>query len=422
MPQTTPEQTIADLSRLLEVSRHLGATVELQPLLEGIEQAALDVLGCERASVFLYDRPANELYSKLATGVQEIRFPADRGIAGESAQQRAIVNVPDAYADARFNPEVDRTTGYRTRSILTLPMTGHDGALMGVLQLLNKTTGVFTENDEELATTLGALAGVALQRQLLLEAFAEKQKLEHDLNLAREIQQGALPDSAPHLEGFDVAGWNLPADQTGGDAYDFVDVGGGRVGVILGDATGHGIGPALVVVECRALIRALVSTTQDISQILGTANTLLKADLQDNRFVTLCFAFVDPSSSTLTYASAGHGPSLHYRAAADEFDELPVSGPPLGILDGVPYEPGPPIPMGHGDLLVLMTDGFFEYARADDEQFGVERIHEVLRAYRHEPCAVMIQRLYEAVMAFADGAPQLDDLTIIIVRKHALDS
>ncbi len=422
MKPLSSEQTIADLSRLLEVSRHLGATVELKPLLEGIEQAAPEVLGCERASVFLYDRPANELYSKLATGVQEIRLPADRGIAGEAAQRCAIVNVPDAYADSRFNPEVDRATGYRTRSILTLPMTGHDGELMGVLQLLNKTTGVFTKNDEDLATTLGALAGVALQRQLLLEAFAEKQKLVHDLNLAREIQQGALPDRAPPLEGFDVAGWNLPADQTGGDAYDFVEDDAGRVGIMLGDATGHGIGPALVVVECRALIRALVSSTGDLSQILATTNTLLKADLQDNRFVTLCFAFVDPASSTLTYASAGHGPSLHYRAADDEFDELPVSGPPLGVLDDMAYVPGPPVPLGPGDLLVLMTDGIFEYARADDEQFGIERVHDVLRACRHEPCAVMIQRLYDAVMTFSEGAPQLDDLTVIIVKKQALDA
>ncbi len=422
MKPLSSEQTIADLSRLLEVSRHLGATVELKPLLEGIEQAAPEVLGCERVSVFLYDRPANELYSKLATGVQEIRLPADRGIAGEAAQRCAIVNVPDAYADSRFNPEVDRATGYRTRSILTLPMTGHDGELMGVLQLLNKTTGVFTKNDEDLATTLGALAGVALQRQLLLEAFAEKQKLVHDLNLAREIQQGALPDRAPPLEGFDVAGWNLPADQTGGDAYDFVEDDAGRVGIMLGDATGHGIGPALVVVECRALIRALVSSTGDLSQILATTNTLLKADLQDNRFVTLCFAFVDPASSTLTYASAGHGPSLHYRAADDEFDELPVSGPPLGVLDDMAYVPGPPVPLGPGDLLVLMTDGIFEYARADDEQFGIERVHDVLRACRHEPCAVMIQRLYDAVMTFSEGAPQVDDLTVIIVKKQALDA
>ena len=200
------KRTIADLTHLLDVSRQLGATVELQPLLESIERAALKVLGCERASVFLYDRTANELYSKLATGVEEIRFPADRGIAGEAAQQRTTINVEDAYADDRFNPDVDRQTGFRTRSLLTVPMSGYDGSLMGVLQVLNKRGGAFTTSDEHLAHTVGALAGVALQRQLLLEAYAEKQKLEHDLSLAREIQQSALPTAPPRLDGFDIAG------------------------------------------------------------------------------------------------------------------------------------------------------------------------------------------------------------------------
>ena len=412
-------RTIENLTQLIDVSRQLGATVELRPLLESIERAALHVLGCERASVFLFDRTTNELYSTFATGVSEIRFPADRGIAGEAALGRVTINVPDAYADPRFNADVDQKTGFRTRSILSLPMTGYDGELMGVLQLLNKASGPFTANDENVAETLGALAGVALQRQLLLEAYAEKQRLEHDLNLAREIQQGALPTGPPSLHGFDIAGWNLPADQTGGDAYDFITADPGRVGVVLGDATGHGIGPALVVVECRALIRALASTTSDLARILGTANSLLKDDLQDNRFVTLCLAFVDAMTSSLTYASAGHGPLLHYRAAADEFVELPVSGPPLGILEGIAYEPGPVVAMAPGDLFVLMTDGFFEYQRLDDEQFGIEAVEDVLRTHRHESSARIIERLYDAVTRFAEGAPQLDDLTIVIVKRAA---
>lgn len=357
MIDRTHEQTIADLSRLLEVSRHLGATVELAPLLAGIEDAALDVLRCERASVFILDKTKGELFSKVATGDREIRFPADRGIAGESAERRAVINVPDAYADPRFNRDIDQATGFRTRSILTLPMTGHDGELMGVLQLLNKKAGTFTADDEELARTLGALAGVALQRQLLLEEYAAKRKLVHDLEVARNIQQSILPDTAPPCDGFDIAGWNRPADQTGGDAYDFIDLGNGRVGIAAGDATGHGIGPALVAVECRALIRALSSHTSDLARILATTNSLLHQDLAGSRYVTLCLALLDVTTSTMSFASAGHGPVLHYRAATDTFDELEVSGPPLGLFDGMTYPPPPPIHLASGDLFVVPTDG-----------------------------------------------------------------
>jgi phosphoserine phosphatase RsbU/P len=419
VPDLSPERTIANLSRLLEVSRHLGATIELQPLLEGIERAALDVLRCERATVFILDKAAGELFSRLATGGQVIRFPADRGIAGEAAQRMAVINVPDAYADPRFNPGIDKTTGFHTRSILALPMIGHDGELMGVLQLLNKTSGAFTPNDEELARTLGALAGVALQRQLLLEEYAKKRKLVHDLEIAREIQQGILPGAAPACEGFDIAGWNLPADQTGGDAYDFIEVGNGRVGIIAGDATGHGIGPALVAVECRAVIRALAASTADIAYILATTNTLLARDLGGSRFVTLCMAFLDVPSATISFASAGHGPLQYYRAASDTFEELAISGPPLGLFDGMSYPPPPPIHMAAGDMFIVPTDGFYEYARQDGEFFGNVRIQEVMRAHRAESCATMAQRLYDAVIAFADGAPQLDDMTIVIVKKTA---
>ena len=417
VPQASPEQTIADLTRLLDVSRQLGATVELDPLLQAIEQAALEVLDCERASVFLHDQSRRELFSTVATGVHEIRFPDDRGIAGEAAQQRTVINVPDAYADARFNPDIDVATGFRTRSILTLPMVGHDGELMGVLQLLNKKVGSFDANDEHLAHTLGALAGVALQRQLLLEAYAEKRKLERDLNLARTIQQGVLPDEAPSIPGFEIAGWNRPADQTGGDVYDFIELIEGQLGLIVGDATGHGIGPALVAVECRALIRALALSTADLSHILGTTNRLLEQDMRDSRFVTLCLGFIDIATATLRFASAGHGPLLYYRAARDQFEELEVSGPPLGLFGGMTYDPPPAVQMATGDMLVLLTDGFYEYAREGDEQFGVDRVKQVLHAHRAEPCRAMIDRLYEAVQAFAAGAPQMDDMTVVIVKK-----
>lgn len=417
MQDGSPEQTISDLSRLLDVSRQLGATIELRPLLEGIERAALDVVRCERATVFVLDRTAGELVSRFATGAQEIRFPASRGIAGETVERVAVINVPDAYADPRFNPDIDRATGFHTRSILTVPMIGHDGELMGVLQLLNKTSGAFMPNDEELGRTLGALAGVALQRQLLLEEYAKQRKLVHDLEVAREIQQGILPDAAPACAGFDITGWNLPADRTGGDAYDFIELPDGRVGIIAGDATGHGIGPALVAVECRAIIRALAAGSPDLSSILGTTNTLLARDLGGNRFVTLCLAVLDVPRASLAFASAGHGPLLHYHAATDAFEELEISGPPLGLFDGVSYTPPPPIQMAPGDLFVVPTDGFYEYARRDGEFFGNTRIQDALRAHRAESSAIMASRLYDAVIAFADGAPQLDDMTVVIIKK-----
>lgn len=417
MDRDFTDKRVADLMRLIDVSRQLGATIELEPLLKSIEQAALQVLDCERVTVFLYDRSTHELFSKLATGVQAIRFSAAKGIAGEAAQTGKTVNVPNAYGDSRFNPAVDKATGFKTRNMLTLSMMGYDDALVGVLQLLNKRRGSFTDDDERLAETLGALAGVAIQRQFLLEEHAEKQKLERDLDLAREIQRGYLPDENPVVAGFDIAGWNKPADQTGGDAYDFIPLGAERLGLLIADATGHGVGPALMVAECRALLRGLASVTDDLAQIFTLANALLVEDLRDGRFVTVCLAVVDPRESIVSHLSAGHGPLLHYIAAEDRFAELGATMLPLGITLEVTCAPAPEIRLASGDFFILITDGFFEWVRPGGEQFGLQRLFEVIRAHKDEPCSRIIGALHDAVVEFGEGTPQMDDLTAIFVKK-----
>ncbi len=207
----SPDRPVRDLLTVLEIARRLAATADLQPLLEAIQQSALHALDCERASVFLYDPRTDELCSQVATAEGEIRFPARSGLAGAVFHSGATLNVPDAAADPRFNPEIDRRTGFRTVSILTSPLRSWDNTVVGVLQALNKRGGPFDCWDEVVIGLLSAQAGVAVQRQRLLEAFAEKQQYERDLDLARQIQQDLLPREAPVVAGFDVAGWNRPA-------------------------------------------------------------------------------------------------------------------------------------------------------------------------------------------------------------------
>jgi phosphoserine phosphatase RsbU/P len=411
------EKHIADLRAVLDVSRQLAATQELVPLLRIIEKAALAVLECERATVFLYDREGNELYSRMATGVDEIRFSADKGIAGEVVRTGEVINVPDAYADPRFNPEIDRKTGFKTRNMITFPLLGFDNTIVGVLQVLNKSGGAFDPWDHELVKTFGAQVGVAVQRQLLLEHYAEKQRIERDLNIARDIQQGLLPEQDARVPGFDIAGWNKPADETGGDCYDYLTLPDGCLAVTIADATGHGIGPALMIAECRALFRATVSLSQDLSTVVGRVNNLLCEDLPDDRFVTAFFGLVNPADATLTYISAGHGPLIKYIRAKDEIVELRANGVPLGIMPDIPIADPDHFQMAPGDMMVVITDGFFEWHRPDKQQFGLERTYELIRVNRDRPCAEIIDRLHQAVLAFSQGTPQADDLTAVIIKK-----
>lgn len=245
------------LWRILDVTRQLSTPIELDDMLVLVVDVARDVLRAERGTVFLYDKENHELFAEVGTGleIEEIRFPADQGIAGICARTSSIVNVPDAYSHEGFNPEIDKKMGYRTRCILSVPLVGLDDSLVGVLQLINKTEGPFNSEDERVAEVLASQCAVALQRARLLREYIIKQKIEHDLTLAREIQRELLPDSMPEIEGYDLAGWNEPADQTGGDIFDAISFDHGKVLLLLADASGHGLGPALSVTQFLAMVR-----------------------------------------------------------------------------------------------------------------------------------------------------------------------
>jgi len=406
-----------DLDVLVEVARRMGETFELVPLLQTIEHAGRSAMGCERATIFLYDHETEELYSKVATGTGEIRFSARLGIAGEAAQTRSVVVVRDAYADPRFNPAIDKRTGYHTHDMLTLPLITPDGEVIGVLQVLNKLDGSFSPRDEVLAAALGSLTAIAVKRQMLLDEAAVKQRLEHDLNIARDIQQRLLPAENPKIKGFDVAGWNQPADQTGGDCYDFRALGEDQLAFMIADATGHGIGPALIVSECRALIRAVTDTSNDLSVVADKVNVLLCADLPSDRFVTVCFGLVDAEAGRLSYVSAGHGPLLLLRAATGQVEQFDATGLPMGIMPDAPIELAEPIELAPGDVFILLTDGFVEWPRPSGELYGDERLVEVIRRHRGQPCADLIQTIYRDVLRFAENTPQLDDLTAILIKR-----
>ncbi len=406
-----------DLRKVLKITRSMAAAADLDDLLGLIIDRSMELLAAERSTLFLYDARTDELTSRIAHKADEIRVPAGRGIVGACIREREVINVPDAYADDRFNPDVDRKTGFRTRNILAVPLTDYGGGLVGVLEVMNKQAGPFGDYDIELAETLAAQAGVAIQRANLIGHYLEKQKMARALEIAREIQQGLLPESDPEIPGYDVAGFSQPADETGGDIYDFIPLPDGRLGIVVADATGHGIGPALVVAQTRAMLRALGSGPGDVGRVLERVNDLLAADIGDGRFVTCVFAALDSRASTLTFSSAGHGPILAYHRAEDRFDQHSATGVPLGAFPGMSFSDSVTCRLTEGDFVVLLTDGLFEAPSPSGQLFGIERVMGILRECRDEPARGTIQRLREEVVAYGEGEPQADDLTAVMLRK-----
>ncbi len=405
------------LARILEVTRRLAAPVELRALLGEIVDAARVVLSADRGSVFLYDPASHELVTAVATGVGTLRFPADRGIVGESARTRSVINVPDCYADPRFNPEADRQTGYRTRCLLAVPLVGDDGSLVGVLQILNKATGAFDGDDEWTATTLAAQCAVAIRRAQMTEQIVAKEKLDRELDLAREIQIGLLPRTAPILPGYDVAGLSRPAQQTGGDTFDFLPLPDDRLILLLGDATGHGIGPALSVTQVRSMLRIAVRLGAPIDDAYRHINDQLVDDLASNRGVTAFLGVLDARAHEVTYHAAGQAPLLHWHAADGSFEWIGPTSMPMGFFAHRTPPRAHTLRLEPGDVLGLVTDGVYECEDPAGHALGTEGVEALWGRVGAEPMSALAERIAERVLLHTGPQPQADDVTVVLARR-----
>jgi serine phosphatase RsbU (regulator of sigma subunit) len=253
----------------------------------------------------------------------------------------------------------------------------------------------------------------------LREARARRSldRVNDELAIARSIQQRLLPKQPPSVTGFDIAGWNRPADETGGDYYDWQSLPDGRVAVVIADVSGHGLGPALLMAVCRAYARACVPTGAALAAALGRVNKLLCTDVGDGRFVTLAAVVLDGTTGECEMISAGHGPIILHRKE-NGVDVLGANGIPLGISEDEEYGAPVRFRFEEGDSLLLITDGFVEWARAGDgECFGTKRLAAFVGASGGAGAAELIEKIEAEVRRFAGGAPQGDDMTAVAIKR-----
>lgn len=394
----------------------MAAPFDLMTMLGEVVAAAKQVLGAERGSVWLHDPKTDELVLEVATGMRAVRVPSGVGLVGACARSRQIINVPDCYLDARFDPSVDKASGYRTRCMLTLPLIDHKDVLVGVMQVLNKKDGVFDADDERLAAALAAQCAVALQRVRMTEALIEGEKMRQALEMARAVQMSTLPSTMPVIPGYDVSGRFRPAELTGGDTFDLSRLEAGLL-IVLADATGHGIAPALSVTQMQAMLRMAFRLGADLEPAFMQVNNQLAETLAADRFITAFVGLLDPATHRVRFHSGGQAPIFHYRAAANECVVYKPTSFPLGAMPLTRLKSAVTLELLPGDMLVLLSDGFYEYHDPSGEQFGEQRVQDIIRAHRDQSMADLLDVLLRSVDAFARGAPQEDDMTAVLVKR-----
>ena len=238
--------------------------------------------------------------------------------------------------------------------------------------------------------------------------------MQEELDAARHVQQALFPRTSPNVPGFDIAGAVYAAEETAGDYFDFIPMDNGCWGTVVGDVTGHGLGPALLMAELRAYLRAVASTRPHSGEILMLANRFLSGDLEEHRFVTLFLARVDPADRSFTFASAGHNGYL--LKANGETRTLKSTGLPLGLIADTIINTSFRVPFEPGDLLFVPTDGFQEAHTEANELFGLDRTLRFVNDHRDLPGAQIIEKLRATVCEFVGSRDIADDMSAIIVR------
>jgi sigma-B regulation protein RsbU (phosphoserine phosphatase) len=414
--QTSLEE-VSKKEQLVEVSRYLNSTLDLSEVLDRILATALRLVNGDRGTVYLLDDKRQELWSRVVTGSQrlEIRLPYGKGIAGYVAATGDTLNIPDAYLDPRFNPDVDRHSGYHTQSMLCMPMRNNEGKVIGVFQLLNKRAGLFSAEDEQMIDAMSVHAAIAVENARLYEQEQEKLRLEKYLHAAREVQQALLPLHVPAVAGLQLSASMDPAEEVGGDSYDFIQMENDRLAVCLADVSGKGLPASLLMANLQAAVRSQSMVTSSPTACLSRTNKLLYHSTASDKFVTAFYGIIDPAAGTLAYCNAGHeSPMLVH--ADGSLQALATGGIMLGVVDDFAFNEET-VPFPAGAVLAVFSDGVTEAFNERGEMFGADRVQRVILRSRAGSAAEILDGILREVREFTGAARQSDDITLLVVKR-----
>jgi len=338
------------------------------------------------------------------------QIPGREGYIQSAAEQHS------ALSDIRYIVEYQATDGDMVISRLTMRGTHDRGTLFGVaptgkhwstpLIVINRISGgkIAEEWSADIVTPF--LEEIEQQAR-------ERERVEQDLRVARRIQQASLSEEVPTLEGWQISPYYQPAREVGGDFYDFLELEDGRLGMVVGDATGHGVPAALVMSTTCGMLRAVALSVNSPGEVLKRVNDALSVRIPQNMFVTCFYGVLEPSSGSFTYANAGH--DLPYVRRAGDAEELMARGMPLGLMPGMRYEEKEVV-LEVGEAALFYSDGLVEAHNPEGEMFGFPRLRTLLA--EHAEGEALVDFLVEELYSFTgEGWEQEDDLTLVTLQR-----
>jgi serine phosphatase RsbU (regulator of sigma subunit) len=342
-------------------------------------------------------------------------FPKGTGLPGAVWASAGPIWIPDVTQDSTFS-RAPIAAKEGLHAAVGFPI-GNGTEILGVMEFFSSEIRQPDAELLQMMTSIGSHISQFIDRRKAERSLILKQA---EIGIARVIQQGLLAKAPPTVEGFEVAGICHPATETSGDYFDFFTLLGGCQGIAVADATGHGLGPALLITETRAYLRALALTNADIGRIVTLANRRLVEDIQNDHFVTLFLARLDPIARSLHYIGCGHPSACILDSSGSVKALLESASPPLGVIPDADFPIGPALTLQSGDLVLFVTDGVIEARAPDNSEFGFQRAIEVVRACRRDTAVRIVENLYDAVRAYSHNYPQVDDITVVVIKLQVV--
>jgi len=383
---------------IYDVGLALTSTLDLSQVSEEILLRAVSLLDARRGALYLRDDSA---------GAHQGRYRLQSTIGGTAREGLAVgvaAETADLLPQARYLLAVPIEVDEEPRGVLVV---GDKESRSGV--------GPFPDEDRRALSLFANQAALALEQARLHQEALEKQRLEREMELAAQIQQGILPRALPALPGHEVLGWTRPARHVGGDYWDVVPLPDGRFAMLVADVSGKGVSAALLVSTLHSALRLLLARGESTPGMLQAVNQHLIEFSASNKFVTLLLVALDAATGELVYVNAGHNPGVLLRRDGT-LELLGASSVPLGLLQGPAYGEKT-IGLEPGDLLCLYSDGVTEASSPTDEEWGLGRLQRLLRDHQTAPLAEVRSVLDRALRDFGAGAAQGDDQTVVLLRR-----
>lgn len=411
------------LRALLEISTNLSRTHELDPLLAQIADTLFGVFKqADRCFVLMLEdngRAVPKVVKSRRAAMEDTRF--SKTIVRKTIESMQSYLSEDAGNDVSLGPAAS-IAEFKIRSVMCVPLATADGRPIGALQLdTQDRTKKFSLDDLNLLTIVANLAGVAIEKARMVALMLEREKEQKEMELARKVQLGFLPQTLPDVDGYDFYSHYSPAQTIGGDYYDFLPLRDGRVAIVLGDVAGKGVSAALLVAKLSSEVRFCLLTVPDLAQAVSLLNDQMSNGALGDRFVTLAVMVLDPRDHSLTVVNAGHMSPKLYRAATDQLVDaisLDATGLPIGALPGYPFEQVK-LTLEPGDSVAVFTDGVTDAMNPAGVMFGFEAVDRcllpedaVLSAEAQRPKRLG-ERLVSTVRRHANGRAQNDDIAVV---------